>query len=57
MSNIMNKSEMCIQQQHGLCEGNIIQVIDDSKSIRICECECHDNMYKLVKMMQTSNNF
>jgi len=52
----MDKSVMCIQQEHGLCEGNIIEIIDDSKSTRICECECHDNMYKLVRMMQAANN-
>ena len=52
----MDKSVPCIQHEHGLCEGNIIEIIDDSKSTRICECECHDNMYKLVRMMQAVNN-
>ena len=51
----MNKSANCIQQEHDLCDGNIIEN-KDSTVTRICECQCHDNMYKLVSGMQAANN-
>ena len=51
---IMNKSIKCIQQEHELCEGAIIEIVDDSA--RICECECHNNLYKLVSRMQAATN-
>jgi len=50
------KSAKCIQQQHDLCDGDIIEIISNSGTTRICECQCHDNMYKLVSRMQAANN-
>ena len=52
----MHKSVKCIQQEHDLCEGDIIEIINNSRTTRICECQCHDNMYKLVSRMQAANN-
>ena len=52
----MNKSTKCIEQQHDLCDGDIIEMINNSSVARICECQCHDNMYKLVSRMQAANN-
>jgi hypothetical protein len=51
----MNKSAKCMQQEHDLCDGNIIETIKDSTVTRICECQCHDNMYKLVSRMHAAN--
>jgi hypothetical protein len=53
---IVNKSEKCIQNEHGLCEGDIIQVTNGSKITKICECQCHNNMYQLIRRMQASNS-
>ena len=52
----MDKSAKCIQQEHDLCNGNIIDTINESTVTRICECQCHDNVYKLVSRMQAANN-
>ncbi len=52
----MNKSAKCIEQQHDLCDGDIIEMINNSRATRICECQCHDNMYKLVSRMKAANN-
>ena len=52
----MNESTKCIEQQHDLCDGNIIEMINNSRVTRICECQCHDYMYKLVSRMQAANN-
>ena len=52
----MHKSVKCIQQEHASCDGDIIEIIDDSKMTRICECECHSSMYKLVSRMQAAIN-
>lgn len=51
-----NKSKKCIQNEHNLCEGTIIEIISDSKTTKICECQCHDNMYQLVRRMQSANS-
>ena len=52
----MHKSVKCIQQEHASCDGDIVEIIDDSKITQICECECHNNMYKLVNRMQAAIN-
>jgi len=31
-------------------------MINDTTETRICECQCHDYMYKLVSRMQAANN-
>lgn len=36
--------------------GDIVEVIDNSETTRICECECHNSMYKLVGRMQAAIN-
>lgn len=48
----MNKSPKCIEQQHDLCDG---EIINNSSTTAICECQCHDNMYKLVSRMNVAN--
>ena len=52
----MDKSVKCIQREHDLCDGDIIEIIDNSKTTRICECECNNIMYKLVRRMQPAIN-
>ncbi|HJR84484.1 MAG TPA: hypothetical protein VJ772_03840 [Nitrososphaeraceae archaeon] len=47
----MNKSTKCIEQQHDVCDGNIIK---NSSETRACECQCHDYMYKLVSRMRAA---
>ena len=56
LSVLVVKSAKCIQQEHDLCDGDIIEIINNSRETRICECQCHDNMYKLVSRMQAANN-
>jgi hypothetical protein len=48
----MNKSIKCTEQQHDGCDGNIVS----NPETRICECQCHDYVYKLVSRMQAANN-
>jgi hypothetical protein len=50
------KSEKCVQNEHGTCEGATIETIDGSQITKMCECQCHDSMYKLVQRMQASNS-
>ena len=53
---IVHKSQKCSQNEHGICEGVIIETIDGSKITKICECQCHDSVYQLVRRMQISNS-
>ena len=53
---MVDKSEKCIRQEHALCEGDIIETINGSKTTKICECQCHNNMYQLIRRMQSANN-
>jgi hypothetical protein len=48
------KSERCMQNEHGLCEGHVLETIHGSKITRICECQCHDNMYQLARRTQAT---
>jgi hypothetical protein len=50
------KSENCIQNEHGLCEGHTIETINGSNMTRICECQCHNNMYQLLRRMQAADS-
>ena len=52
----MNKSAKCYNKNMICVMGNIIETIKDSTATRICECQCHDNMYKLVSRKQAANN-
>lgn len=45
----MDKSDRCIKNEHSLCEGIIPQIIEGSKTIKICNCPCHNNMYQLIR--------
>jgi len=49
----LNKSAKCTDQHHDVCDVNI--VINPNER-RICECQCHDFMYKLISRMQAANN-
>ena len=51
---LVDKSVKCNEQEHDLCDGDIIEIINNSRT-RICECECHNSMYKLVRRMQAAN--
>jgi hypothetical protein len=53
---IVHKSHKCAQNEHGICEGVIIEIIEGSKITKICECQCHDSIYQLVRRMQISNS-
>ena len=53
---IVHKSEKCVQNEHGMCEGATIESNNDSKTTKMCECQCHDSMYQLVRRMQISNS-
>ena len=46
---LSGKSTRCIRHDHDSCEG-IIMNSDDARQITsICDCPCHNNLYKLVK--------
>jgi hypothetical protein len=53
---IVHKSEKCVQNEHGMCEGATIESNNYSKTTKMCECQCHDSMYQLVRRMQISNS-
>jgi hypothetical protein len=53
---IVHKSESCVHSEHGICEGVTVESINGSTKTKLCECECHNSMYKLVRRMQISNN-
>ena len=50
----VDKSERCIQSEHDLCEGAIIEIINGSQTTKMCQCQCHNNMYQLVRRMQAA---
>jgi hypothetical protein len=50
------KSDNCTQNEHGLCEGEVIEDNHGSKTTKICECQCHNNMYQLIRRIQAANN-
>jgi hypothetical protein len=52
----VHKSEKCVQNEHGMCEGATIESNNDSKTTKMCDCQCHDSMYQLVRRMQISNS-
>jgi hypothetical protein len=52
----VHKSEKCAQNEHGICEGATIETINGSQTTKMCECQCHDNIYQLVRRMQISNS-
>jgi len=46
---VSERSTYCIQQDHGNCNGIISNLnIKDDES-KICNCQCHNNMYSLIK--------
>jgi hypothetical protein len=53
---MVHKSEKCVQNEHGICEGATTENINGSQITKICECECHNSMYKLVRRMRISNS-
>ena len=46
--------DKCMQNELGLCEGNVLETIHDSKITRICECQCYDDTYRLTRRIQTA---
>ncbi len=45
----MDKSDRCLQNEHGSCEGIILEIIKGSKITRFCSCSCHNSMYQLIR--------
>jgi hypothetical protein len=45
-----------MQYEHGLCVGEYLDIVNGSKITRICECQCHDNMYQLTRRMQAAKS-
>ena len=43
------RSIYCIQQDHGNCNGIIINLNIKHDESKICNCQCHNNMYSLIK--------
>jgi hypothetical protein len=43
-----------MQNEHSLCEGNVMETIHGSKITKICQCQCHDNMYQLASRFQAA---
>ena len=43
------KSNKCSQNEHGLCEGIIPEIIEGSSTTEFCNCSCHNNMYQLIR--------
>ena len=44
-----SKSNNCIQNEHGACEGIVVEIINTSKITKICNCPCHNSMYNLIR--------
>ena len=45
-----SKSENCTQSEHGSCNGiEIVSITNGSKVTKVCSCQCHNNMYNLIK--------
>ena len=53
---MMEKSPNCARNEHSLCNGDIIEMAGGSKITKICQCQCHDSMYQLVRRIQTVNS-
>jgi hypothetical protein len=43
------KSMYCIQQDHGNCNGIIINQDIKYDGSKICNCPCHNTLYRLIK--------
>ena len=56
MRKMVEKSPKCTQNEHSLCKGDIIEMAGGSKITKICQCQCHDSMYQLVRRIHTANS-
>ena len=56
MIKMVEKSAKCTQNEHSLCKGDIIEMAGGSKITKICQCQCHDTMYQLVRRIHTVNS-
>ncbi len=58
---LAEKSNNCAQNEHGLCNGNIIEVTNGAETAKICNCACHNSMYQLIRntvaLVNRSNKF
>ncbi|MEO9320243.1 MAG: hypothetical protein ABI361_06185 [Nitrososphaera sp.] len=45
----MRKSDNCLQNNHGTCEGIVRWTAQDDTMTAMCSCECHNSMYQLIK--------
>jgi hypothetical protein len=49
-SELVWKSDDCVNNAHGLCKGFTKEDVDDfSTNTKMCTCPCHDGMYQLVR--------
>jgi Rieske Fe-S protein len=46
---VSESSFYCIQQDHGNCNGIIINQDIKSEGSKICNCPCHNSIYQLIK--------
>jgi hypothetical protein len=53
---VVEKSPKCARNEHSLCNGDITEMAGGSKITKICQCQCHDSMYQLVRRIQTVNS-
>ena len=53
---MVEKSPKCARNEHSLCNGDIIEMAGGSKITKICQCQCHDSMYQLVRRIHTVNS-
>jgi hypothetical protein len=52
----INNSTKCTQNEHDSCDGTVKTVIDGSDNTKICDCQCHNSSYQLVKRMTSVIN-
>ncbi len=48
---VMGNSDKCIQNEHDSCDGIVKTVMNGSDNTEICDCQCHNSSYQLVKKM------
>ncbi len=49
MPSSYSTSDECNKNNHDKCSETIVEMIEHKKITRLCQCNCHDNFYKLIK--------
>jgi hypothetical protein len=52
----INNSTKCTQNEHDSCDGTVKKVIDGLDNTNMCDCQCHNSSYQLVKRMTSVIN-